>query len=201
MVYCRIVLKINLLKVYFVNEISTISKFFLMKKIIIAIASSFCNLYFSQVAISKTSVSNPSVSLEFADGNKGIILPWVTSAASVTGAVDGTVIYDISDKKVKYRKSGIWIDLSIDTTGVADTTLQNSKTELAGAKVIIGGNGSTDTTSGILVLADNNKAMVLPKMDNPHLVIVNPASGMMAYDTANHLFAVFNGTVWTFWEP
>ncbi|WP_262919078.1 hypothetical protein [Chryseobacterium daecheongense] len=35
--------------------------------------------------------------------------------------------------------------------------------------------------------------MILPKMDNPHLVIVNPAAGMMAYNTANHQFAVFNG--------
>uniref|UniRef100_A0AAU6WPE1 Uncharacterized protein n=3 Tax=Chryseobacterium TaxID=59732 RepID=A0AAU6WPE1_9FLAO len=54
---------------------------------------------FSQVAIGKTSVSNASVSLEFGSGNRGIILPWVTSAASVTGAVDGTIIYDIADKK------------------------------------------------------------------------------------------------------
>ncbi|MBV8326659.1 hypothetical protein [Chryseobacterium sp.] len=173
-----------------------------MKKIIIltTFLLSF-NLYFTQVAIGKSSVSNPSVSLEFADGNKGIILPWVTSAASVIGAVDGTVIYDISDKKVKYRKSSMWTDLSIDTTGTVNTTLQNSKTELVGAKLAIGSNSSIDTTSGILVLTDNNKAMVLPKMDNPHLVIVNPAAGMMAYDTANHQLAVFNGTVWTFWKP
>ncbi|MEE6127370.1 hypothetical protein V2E39_08205 [Chryseobacterium arthrosphaerae] len=172
-----------------------------MKKIFILAALLSFSMYFTQVAIGKTAVSNPSVSLEFANGNKGIILPWVTSAVSVTGAVDGTVIYDISDRKVKYRRSGTWVDLSIDTTGTVNTAIQASKTESLSAKVAIGTNSSTDTTSGILVLTDTDKAMVLPKMDNPHLVIINPAAGMMAYDTANHQLAVFNGTVWTFWRP
>jgi len=172
-----------------------------MKKICISVTLIFSSLNFAQVAIGKTFISNSSVSLEFGDGNKGIILPWVTSAGAVTGAVDGTVIYDISDKKVKYRRSGGWMDLSVDTTGAVNTVLQNSKIEITGAKMVIGTNGSIDNTSGILILADTDKAMVLPKMDHPHLVIVNPAAGMMAYDTANHQLAVFNGTVWTFWRP
>lgn len=172
-----------------------------MKKILLIASLLFFNHSFAQVAIGKSSVSNPSVSLEFTAGNRGIILPWVTSAASVAGAVDGTVIYDVTDKKVKYRKSGSWVDLSVDATGNVNTTLQNSKTESAKAKVVIGSNGNTDTTSGILVLTDNDKAMVLPKMDNPHLNIINPTAGTMAYDTANHQLAVFNGTVWSFWSP
>lgn len=93
------------------------------------------------------------------------------------------------------------MDLSVDTTGTVNTLLQNSKTEIAGAKIVIGTNGSIDSTSGILILADTDKAMILPKMDHPHLVIVNLAAGMMAYDTANHQIAVFNGAVWTFWRP
>ncbi|RKS97444.1 hypothetical protein [Chryseobacterium defluvii] len=172
-----------------------------MKKIAILLPILFFNQHFAQIAIGKSSVSNPSVSLEFADGNRGLILPWVTSAASVTGAVDGTVIYDIADRKVKYLRSGIWVDLSIDTTGVVNTVLQNSKTERTNSKVIIGSDGSTNTTPGILILADNDKAMVLPKMDNPHINIINPTAGMMAYDTANHQLAIYNGSVWSFWKP
>uniref|UniRef100_A0AAU6WPQ4 Uncharacterized protein n=1 Tax=Chryseobacterium endophyticum TaxID=1854762 RepID=A0AAU6WPQ4_9FLAO len=148
---------------------------------------------FSQVAIGKTSVSNTSVSLEFGSGNRGIILPWVTSAASVTGAVDGTLIYDIADKKVKYLKSGSWSDLTVDATGVVDTVLQASKVELPGAKMVIGTGGASDTTPGILVLKDTNKAMVLPKVASPHLNIINPSAGMMVYDTVKHQLAVFNG--------
>jgi len=172
-----------------------------MKKITIIFSLLFFSLHFSQLAIGKNSVSNTSVSLEFASGNKGLILPWVTSASSVTGAVDGTLIYDIADKKVKYRRTSTWVDLTIDTTGAVNTVLQNSKSEQTNSKVSIGNNANTDATSGILVLTDDNKAMILPKMDSPHLNIINPTAGMMAYDTANHQFAVFNGNVWSFWKP
>lgn len=155
----------------------------------------------SQVAIGKASVTNTSVSLEFGDANKGLLLPWVTSAASVTGVVDGTIIYDTSDKKVKYRKNNAWFDLSVDATGVVDTSLQDPLTELATAKVAIGKNDRTDTTPGILVLTDNDKAMILPKVSLPHYNISNPAAGMMVYDSTSKILAVYNGTVWSFWKP
>ncbi|WP_228453654.1 hypothetical protein [Chryseobacterium aquaeductus] len=157
--------------------------------------------FFGQLAIGKSSVSNASVSLEFGSGNMGIILPWVTSTASVTGAVDGTFIYDLTDKKVKYRNNGAWMDLSVDATGVVDTTLQDSKTENSDARVAIGTNAATDTTPGLLVLTDTDKLMVLPKVVSPHLNIINPAAGMIAYDTDKKQLAVFNGTVWSFWKP
>ncbi len=155
----------------------------------------------AQMAIGKSSVSNKSVSLEFGVANRGLLLPWVTSAASVTGAVDGTFIYDTSDRKIKYLNSGSWVDLSVDTTGVVDTSLQDSKTELPDAKFAIGVNGDKDTTPGILVLTDTNKVMILPKVASPHLSIINPSAGTIAYDTVKRQLAVFNGTVWSFWSP
>lgn len=155
----------------------------------------------AQMAIGKSSVSNKSVSLEFGTANRGLLLPWVTSAASVTGAVDGTFIYDTSDRKVKYMNNGMWIDLSIDQTGVVDTSLQNSKTELPNARFAIGTNSAKDTTPGILVLTDTDKVMILPKVASPHLNIINPSPGTIAYDTVKKQLAVFNGTVWSFWSP
>lgn len=171
------------------------------KNIIISSFLLFSAFAFSQVAIGKTSVTNSSVSLEFGTGNKGLLLPWATSATAVSGAVDGTIIYDITDKKVKYLKAGSWFDLSVDTTGVVDITLQDPLTEKSTAKVAIGANGAADTTPGILVLTDTNKAMVLPKVASPHINIINPAPGMVAYDTVKKQLAVFNGTVWSFWKP
>ncbi|WP_246022144.1 hypothetical protein [Epilithonimonas xixisoli] len=129
------------------------------------------------------------------------MLPWVTSSASVSGAVDGTIIYDTADKKVKYRKNNAWFDLSVDTTGIVDTSLQDSLTENPTAKVAIGKDGATDTTPGILVLTDTDKAMILPKVASPHLNIINPSAGMMVYDTFNKMLAVYNGKVWSFWKP
>ena len=91
--------------------------------------------------------------------------------------------------------------MSVDTNGTAITTLQDSKTELTNAKVAIGKDGATDTTPGILVLTDTDKAMILPKVAVPHLNIKNPAAGMLVYDTTNRQLAVFNGKNWSFWKP
>ena len=169
------------------------------KNIIISSFSLLSTLAFSQVAIGKSEVTNSSVSLEFESGNRGIILPWVDSEIAVTGAVAGTIIYDTTDKKVKVKKvaSG-WKDLSVET-GAVDKTLQTSLTEKSTAKVAIGANGATDTTPGILVLTDTDKAMILPK--TTYDAVVNPAAGMMIYDTTAKQLAVFNGTVWSFWKP
>jgi len=155
----------------------------------------------SQIAIGKPDVTNASVSLEFANTeNRGLILPYVENSAGITE--NGTIIYDTTDHKVKYLKdTGMWADLSVDTTGTADILLQTTKTESGTAKAAIGATGATDTTAGVLVLSDTNKAMILPQVASPHLNIVNPAPGMMAYDTVKKQLAVYNGSVWSFWKP
>lgn len=174
-----------------------------MKKIIYLSTILFAATAYAQVAIGKAAISNSSVSLEFGNANKGLVLPYTNSASDVEakGAVDGTFIFDSSDKKVKVRMNNVWKDLSVDNTGKVDLTIQNTKIEKSDAKVVIGQNGATDTTPGILVLSDKNKAMVLPKVASPHLNIINPASGMLVYDTTARQVAVYNGTVWTFWKP
>ncbi|WP_210150871.1 hypothetical protein [Chryseobacterium scophthalmum] len=159
----------------------------------------------AQVAIGKGSVSNSSVSLEFAENeNRGMILPWVTSTGAVAGVADGSFVYDLSDHKVKVKYSGGWKDLSVDTngaTGTAEIQIQNDATENTNAKVSIGRPTSVPEANGILVLEDQTKAMILPKVASPHLNIINPAPGMMVYDTTAKQLAVFNGTVWSFWKP
>jgi hypothetical protein len=177
-----------------------------MKNIIISMFTLFTTCAFAQVAIGKASVSSPSVSLEFGTGNKGILLPWVTGVSTVTGAVNGTLVYNTTDKKVYVKYASGWKDLSVDATGttvdpitnVDGLTLQNSLDDLNTAKVSI---GTPTSTPGILVLEDTNKAMILPKVASPHLNIVNPSPGMMVYDTTKKQLAVYNGTVWSFWKP
>ena len=180
-----------------------------MKNIVATLSLLFATTLSAQVAIGKTSISSPAVSLEFydnPDNTRGIILPWVTSTAAVTGAVNGTLVYNTSDKKVYVKYASGWKDLSVDATGttvdpitnVDGLTLQNSLNDLNTAKVSI---GTPTSTPGILVLEDTNKAMVLPKVASPHPNIVNPSPGMMVYDTTKKQLAVFNGTFWSFWKP
>lgn len=153
----------------------------------------------SQVAIGKASVTNTSVSLEFTDmEQKGLILPYIENKTGITE--NGSVIYDTTDHKVKYLKDNSWFDLSVDTTGTASLAIQTGKTENATAKTTIGTN-TAGNSDGILVLADSDKAMILPRVASPHLNIYNPAPGMMVYDTVKKQLVVYNGIVWSFWKP
>lgn len=173
-----------------------------MKNIITTIALVFVSISIhAQIAIGKQTVSNTSVSLEFDNTeNRGLILPYVETKTGITE--NGTIIYDVSDHKVKYLKdTNTWQDLSVDATGVADISIQTGKTEATTAKAAIGTAAATDTTPGVLVLSDTDKAMILPKVANPHTSIINPAPGMMVYDTVKRQLAVYNGTVWSFWKP
>ena len=173
-----------------------------MKNVIIFLLSVIATTASAQVALGKESVSNASVSLEFydeTDNKKGIILPW-TDATTMSNVTPGTIIYDTQDKKVKYYKDNAWFDWSVDPTGAVNTTLQSTIAEKTNTKVMIGGNPTTDTTDGLLVLGDTDKAMVLPKVENPHTAIINPEPGTMVYDPTQNLLAVYNGTVWSFWK-
>lgn len=161
----------------------------------------------AQVAIGKKDITNTSVSLEFADTeNRGFILPYIIDKSSITQ--EGSTIFDTTDHKVKYLKDlGVWANLSEDdgtaaTIGTADLSIQGAgKTEQTTAKTAIGTNAAANTTDGILVLTDTDKAMILPKVASPHTAIINPAPGMMVYDTTKKQLAVYNGKVWSFWKP
>ena len=185
------------------------TKYFSILSVMIA------SLSFAQVAIGKSNISNTSVSLEFGTGNKGIILPWANNSTGVSlpasGNKSGTFILDVNDKKVKLSKNdGTWFDLTVHNlekpaTGgniVINNALQTNAAfpEKTDAKTMIGGNPTTDSTPGILVLADTNKAMIPPLVTDPATNIKNPAPGMMVYDSAKKLLAVYNGTVWSYWR-
>ena len=170
---------------------------------------------FGQITIGKTMPSNEpanaTVSLEFGNetgGVKGIVLPWVSSATDVTNAVPGTLIFDSADQKVKFGKATTasapavsgWGDLSDGAYAPIVTIVADSNIENATAKAFIGSLPAADTTFGILVLGDTDKAMVLPRVD-ACTDIVNPSAGMMVYVTGTtpHQLAFFNGREWSFW--
>ncbi len=70
----------------------------------------------------------------------------------------------------------------------------------AATGAVIGGDGNS-STPGVLVLEDTNKAMRLPMVASPHLNIIKPAAGMLAYDTVSKLVCIYNGSEWAFWKP
>lgn len=155
-----------------------------------------------QTAIGKKATEGTDVILDFkANETRGIILPWVTKEQEVQSPVGGTLIFDSNDKKVKYYRGGTqatWVDLSIHT-GQVDLSIQQPIAERTNASPTVLGS-RTSTVSGILVLEASDKAMVLPKMANPHLTMLSPPAGTIAFDTVSKMLCVFNGTEWSFWN-
>ncbi|MEG5097848.1 MULTISPECIES: hypothetical protein [unclassified Microcoleus] len=159
----------------------------------------------AQTAIGKTTVDGNSI-LDFGTGNKGIILPWVQDASTLTGAnaTNGTLLYDVQTKKVRARVNGAWMDLSRNGDNTSTHTIKINahlaKNEIANAShsgVIIG--ATTSSAIGVLVLESDTKALILPKMESPHLNMRNPEPGTMAYDTVMDLLCVYDGKEWSFW--
>ncbi|MDO5614640.1 MAG: hypothetical protein Q4G16_00495 [Cruoricaptor ignavus] len=171
-----------------------------MNKIIISLSILISSIAFSQVIIGsgKTALSGNSVSLEFGNENKGLILPWVNDISSITNAANGTMALDITTRMVKVKLNNEWMELSKASTSLINTTLQDPYSDKENAKVSIG--EKIIETPGILVLEDENKAMILPSLESPHLNIIKPSAGMIAYDTKTKLLCVYNGTEWAFWK-
>lgn len=193
-----------------------------MKTKIILVFVLLTNIISAQIAIEKDNLSTPSVSIEFGSTKKGLVVPWVTSAKDVetAGVVPGSIIFDLSDQNLKVyreiadpRSGSNWFPYSshsglIPTTPKPiDVALQDNLTENPNAKVIISGdatlkqNPAADKTNGILVLADSDKAMILPKVALPEQNIANPAAGMMVFDTERKYLMIFDGTSWSYWMP
>ena len=153
----------------------------------------------AQVSIGKELVANEHTLLDFNDdatNTLGIILPSVTNATDVP-VQNGTFIYDINTQKVRMYENGTWRDLS----GIGNATnviIDPSNENNASLGVIIG--AETSSTQGVLVLEATDKAMVLPKIANPHLTVEGPYPGMMCYDTVSKSLAVFDGTNWNYWK-
>jgi len=155
-----------------------------------------------QTAIGKKNVESQSAILDFvADDNRGIILPWVLEESQVVSPVGGTLIFDSKDKKVKYYKEGTdpgWVDLSSKVGEVDLSTQQAYAEDTTIPPTIIGSH--TTTAKGVLVLETTTKAMILPKMESPHLNIQSPQPGTMAFDTKSKMLCIFNGKEWSFWK-
>lgn len=156
-----------------------------MKKFIITFSILFTVPAFSQIAIGEsTTTAGSNVSLEFydtSDNVKGIVLPWVSTVLNnpvtynattgegyrgMQGAIaDGTIIFNLPDKKVKYMKAGTWFDLTGSPTFLLvvkdvsnsditftqfnsiNSSLQDNVREFDNAKSAIGINAATDTTN------------------------------------------------------
>lgn len=181
-----------------------------MKKIITSCAFALLcvGTAMAQVAIGgdKGNTDNNSILLEFddsVDNVKGIIIPAVenTNKALATNTANnhGTFLFDKSDNTVKVYANQEWKLLTEEGTGDGTDLLKSNNAEIVDVVGVVIGNDTTDT-KGVVVLNHDTKAMVLPKITDPHLNVKNPYPGMMCYDIGRKSLAVFNGSYWYYWK-
>lgn len=166
-----------------------------MKKIISIIAILYVGLASAQIAIEKAQVDGSGL-LDFpANTTKGILLPIVETLP--TDASPGTLLMDKNDKIIKMNVESVWVPLS--DQGAVTGAVFNTNAEIPGQNRIIMGSDAT-TAPGVLVLESSDKALILPKISEPHINVKNPYPGMMCYDTVSKTMAVFDGLKWNYWK-
>ena len=168
----------------------------------------------AQVSIGgKKSVEGNSTLLDFnsdASGNKvegtgtntfGIIVPAVEDLTKVLADAPennhGTFLFDKNDSKMKMYEDGIWKNLG--EAGDKTKLVSNTSAEQTSQHGTIIGSPTSDA-KGALILESSNKAMILPRIANPHLTVKSPYAGMMCYDTVSKSLAVFDGANWNYWK-
>ncbi len=169
-----------------------------MKKLILTLILAFASSsLLAQMGINRKDVSSVSALIDFPEGTtNGIVLPAVTSAGSITSPVNGTIVFDRSDQRLKYYQNNAWVSLSEpgDLTK-APAVNPNPSDENLGAII---SQGTRNNVKGVLELRSNTKAIVLPKVANPHTSIPSPVAGTMVYDTVSQSVALFDGLVWNY---
>lgn len=151
----------------------------------------------AQVAIGKNSVTGTSTLLDFESNFRGIILPAVSmgDVPALDQNNNGTFLFDLDTQTVQMFEIETWVPLSDE----GDASLINVNPAAETGEGAIIGAESTDAI-GVLVLEAADKAMILPKVADPHLTVKSPYPGMICYDTSSRTIAVFDGAVWNYWK-
>ncbi len=168
-----------------------------MKTIIIIVKLLFISsIAYGQIAIGKDTIDGDGL-LDFGNDGKGIILPYVDQSV-VKNPSPGTFIFDTEAKQVAYYggTTKSWVAMNANLNDVAAPSIP-SETEV-GEGVVLG--NQTATAEGVLVLESSDKALILPKVTDPHLNILSPVHGTMCYDATSKTIAIFNGKEWSYWK-
>lgn len=190
-----------------------------MKQIITILAiTATAVLAQAQVAIERTDnqVRGAAIMDFSGDGTttfatKGILLPKVDgTVTNPTKITPGAMAYDLALQQVVYYNDDTsngqtagWKPM----TATSETTVtenEHSGTQqytesLLDTGTIIADGTSTSTAEGVLVLESASKALILPQVEDV-TQLPGPKAGMICYDMATDSMAVFNGTVWSFWN-
>ncbi len=107
-------------------------------------------------------------------------------------------VYNKLQAKIITKFSSINVISVATTPALANDTSPVTALDDVGGGVVLGADSSS--ASGVLVLESSDKALILPKVTNPHLNMKSPTIGAMCYDTTSKSIAIFNGKEWAYWK-
>ncbi|MXV37893.1 hypothetical protein GO491_04250 [Flavobacteriaceae bacterium Ap0902] len=153
----------------------------------------------AQVSIEKSSITNNSTILDFYDEfvggvAKSLILPQVSDP---TGE-EGSLVFDTTDQKIKFKNNTLWVDMT--PAGNANVEAPATDDIANNSGVIISDGTKSTTDPAVLKLESKEKAMILPRVSDVEKALPNPEAGSIVYDIKSKSIAIFNGSVWSFWN-
>ncbi|HEY4540082.1 MAG TPA: hypothetical protein VIG94_08755 [Faecalibacter sp.] len=155
----------------------------------------WCSFYvvcYSQLGIGKKSIEG-SVLIDFAENTtNGLILPHVEDVDTMMDNTVGTLVFDKKSKKIKYYNGTEWIALNKEEGAIP---YEPNDVEKGYNQGVIIGSEESDAI-GVLILESEDKALVLPKIENPAKNVPSPYAGMICLDTISNNVYIFNGVVW-----
>jgi len=173
-----------------------------MEKLILTLLigfSSFCTL--GQVGIGTT---NPEGALDIVSSSTGLVVPRVTSIDTVTdgsgnAAVDGTIVYDLSKKKLCYRIDGSWICIGKDSSGNAILDVSNPVFTSLSNYIKASNTGSDDLFGYRVSLSgDGTRMAVAANLEDSNATGINGnESNNSRTDSGAVYIFLRTGTVWT----
>jgi len=164
-----------------------------MKKILIVVILAISFKASAQIAIGKKTIDGSGI-LDFAqDSGKVIVLPIVDTLPN--NPMYGVLVGRKSDSTIVFRNDTAWIAFS--PKGKLPSDNMNTAGVEKSLSTTIGNKNSS--AQGVLVLESTNKALILPKSNDIHM-ISNPRFGSIAYDKVRKSMAIFNGKKWTYWK-
>ena len=149
----------------------------------------------SQILIGKDR-DQGSVLIDFEENTtNGIVLPHVDNVEEMQDNTPGTILFDRYSRKVKYFDGEKWVSMNRDE---GKNLLDENLLEVVEKQGVIVGDKTSDA-KGVLILESENKALVLPKIENPAKNVPSPYPGMICLDSISNNLYIFNGLVWEIW--
>ncbi len=169
------------------------------KRIVLCLSMMIGIIVNGQIAIGKEA-TNLSALLDFKEGTtSGIILPKINFITSYNLYNDplkqpGMIYYNSLLQVIGYETNNGFKVLSQRSS---ERPAEVPRSEV-GNGVIIGAGSSVASGRGVLILESDNKALLLPKVENAYNRIKSPEIGTLVYDPTNKVLCVYNGERWSF---